>query len=163
MKSPHVAPGPARAVLLFGSTRTVRICEFVPADVELGIHLCYGDFEAKHFVEPRDAAKMVEFANALANAIAHPLAYIHMPVPIERDDDAFFAPLDQLKLHAGTELYLGLVHGKDGVEGTRKRIAAASKHVHGFGVACECGIARARRPDLVKSILQVHAASTREP
>jgi hypothetical protein len=99
----------------------------------------------------------------LTHAIAHPLAYIHMPVPIERDDDPFFAPLDQLKLPRETELYLGLVHGKDGVEGTRKRIAAASKHVHGFGVACECGIARARRPDLVKSILQVHAASTREP
>jgi hypothetical protein len=84
-------------------------------------------------------------------------------VPIERDDDAFFAPFDQLKLPPGTELYLGVVHAKDGVEGTRKRIAAASKHVPAFGVASECGIARARRPGLVKSILQVHAASTREP
>jgi hypothetical protein len=55
------------------------------------------------------------------------------------------------------------VHGKDGVEGTRRRIAAASKHAHGFGVACECGIARARRPDFVKAILQAHAGTTREP
>ena len=95
----------------------------VPADVELGIHPCYGDFEAKHFIEPRDAGKMVEFANALAQAIKHPLAFMHLPVPIDRDDDAFFKPFDALKLDSRTELYLGVVHAKDGVEGTRKRIA----------------------------------------
>ena len=64
--------------------RMQRISAPIPADVELGIHLCYGDFEAKHFIEPRDAGKMVEFANALAKVIAHPLAFIHMPVPVER-------------------------------------------------------------------------------
>ena len=126
-------------------SRMQRISESVPADVELGIHLCYGDFEAKHFIEPRDAGKMVEFANALAQAIKHPLAFIHLPVPIDRDDDAFFKPFDALKLDRRTELYLGVVHAKDGVEGTRKRIAAAAKHVPQFGIACECGIARARR------------------
>ena len=143
--------------------RMVRISEPVPADVELGIHLCYGDFEAKHFVEPRDAGKMVEFANALAQAITHPLAFIHLPVPIDRDDDAFFKPFDALKLDSRTELYLGVVHAKDGVEGTRKRIAAAAKHVPQFGIACECGIARARRPDLVHSIIAVHSGAAREP
>ena len=143
--------------------RMHRISAPIPRDVELGIHLCYGDFDAKHFVEPRDAGKMVELANALAQTIEHPLAFMHMPVPVERDDDAFFKPLDGLKLDPHTELYLGLVHAKDGIEGTRKRIAAASKHVPRFGIACECGIARARRPDLVKSILSVHAGAAREP
>jgi methionine synthase II (cobalamin-independent) len=143
--------------------RMQRICASTPNDVELGIHLCYGDFEAKHFIEPRDASKMVEFANALAKAIPHPLAFIHMPVPIERDDDAFFKPFDELRLDPSTEIYLGLVHAKDGVEGTRNRIAAANKHVPQFGIACECGIARARRPDLVHSILAVHAGTAREP
>lgn len=143
--------------------RMQRISASIPADVELGVHLCYGDFEAKHFIEPRDAGKMVEFANAIAIAIAHPLAFLHMPVPIERDDDAFFKPFDGLRLDPGTELYLGVVHAKDGVDGTRKRIAAARKHVPQFGIASECGIARARRPDLVHSILAVHSAAAREP
>ena len=143
--------------------RTQRICAAIPADVELGIHLCYGDFEAKHFVEPRDAGKMVEFANALANAIKHPLAYIHMPVPIDRTDDAFFAPLRDLQLAKDTEIYLGLVHGADGKDGTNRRIAAAAKHLNGFGIACECGIARARRPGLVAAILEVHAQTSHEP
>ena len=116
--------------------RMKRICKLVPDDVELGIHLCYGDFEAKHFVEPRNAGKMVEFANAIAKAVSHKLAFIHMPVPIERTDDAFFKPFDDLKLDKDTEVYLGVVHVKDGVEGTRKRIEAASKHVKRFGIGC---------------------------
>ena len=49
--------------------RMKRLCAAVPADVELGLHLCYGDFGAKHFVEPKDAARMVDFANALTEAI----------------------------------------------------------------------------------------------
>ena len=135
----------------------------VPADVELGIHLCYGDFEAKHFVEPRDGGKMVEFANALAAAIRHPLAFVHMPVPIDRTDDAFFAPLSDLRLAKDTEVYLGVVHGADGKDGTNRRIAAAANYLKGFGIACECGIARARRPDLVAAILEIHAQTSREP
>ena len=39
-----------------------------------------------YYPEPKDAAKMVEFANVLTKSIAHKLAYIHMPVPIERNN-----------------------------------------------------------------------------
>jgi hypothetical protein len=88
--------------------RLGRLCAAVPDEVELGVHLCYGDFGARHFVEPKDAARMVEFANALARSSRHPLAYIHMPVPIDRRDDAFHRPLRDLKLGQGTELFLGL-------------------------------------------------------
>ena len=137
--------------------RIVRLCAAVPDDVELGLHLCYGDFGAKHFVEPKDAAKMVEFANALAGSVKHKLAYIHMPVPIERDDDAFHRPLRDLKLGAGTELYLGLVHAKDGVEGAKARIAAARRHAPPFGIATECGMARARSEATVRALLKIHA------
>jgi hypothetical protein len=137
--------------------RMQQLCAAVPDDVELGLHLCYGDFGAKHFVEPKDAAKMVEFANALAKAIPHKLAYIHMPVPIERNDDAFHAPFRDLKLSDGTELFLGLVHAKDGVEGTRVRLAAAQRHAPKFGVATECGMARARSEATVRALLKIHA------
>ena len=137
--------------------RMQRLCAAVPDDVELGLHLCYGDFGAKHFVEPKDAAKMVEFANTLAKSIPHKLAYIHMPVPIERDDDAFHAPFRDLKLGDGTELFLGLVHAKDGVEGTRARLAAARRHAPQFGIATECGMARARSEDTVRALLKIHA------
>ena len=143
--------------------RMKRICEAVPADVELGFHLCYGDVDGKHFIEPIDAGKLVELANALSQTIDRPIAYIHMPVPIERSDEAYFAPLAGLKLKPGTELFLGCVHAADGVEGTRKRIAAAHKFAPDFGIATECGMGRCKTPDVVVDLLKVHAGATEAP
>ena len=137
--------------------RMQRLCATVPVDVELGLHLCYGDFGARHFGEPKDAAKMVEFANALTRASQHKLAYIHMPVPIERSDDAFHKPLADLALGNDTELFLGLVHAKDGVAGTKARVAAARRYAPEFGIATECGMARARSEQTVRTLLKIHA------
>ena len=137
--------------------RMQRLCAAVPDEVELGVHLCYGDFGARHFVEPKDAAKMVELANALSSSIEHRLAYIHMPVPIDRRDDEFHRPLRDLKLGQGTALFLGLVHAKDGVEGAKARIAAARQYVPEFGIATECGMARARSEETVRTLLKIHA------
>jgi len=138
--------------------RMQRLCAAIPDDVELGLHLCYGDFAGKHFIEPKDAAAMVDFANALSRAITHKLAYIHMPVPIDRSDDAFHRPFRDLKLGAGTALFLGVVHAKDGAEGTKARIAAAQRYAPDFGIATECGMARARSEEIVRSLLKIHAA-----
>ncbi len=139
-----------------------RLCDAIPDGVELGIHLCYGDYDAKHFVEPVDATRMVELANAIAETSSHPLAWVHMPVPISRDDDAFFEPLKDLKLDLGTEVYLGLVH-EDGAEATQRRIATASRHLPRFGIATECGIARQRTKDRVEKLIRIHAESSKEP
>src|SRR5215467_1010047 len=137
--------------------RVQRLCTAIPEDVELGLHLCYGDFGAKHFVEPKDAAAMVDFANALARAITHKLTYIHMPVPIERSDDAFHRPFRDLRLKDGTALFLGVVHAKDGVDGTKARIAAARRYAPEFGIATECGMARARSEQVTRALLRIHA------
>jgi len=142
--------------------RMKRLMAAVPEDVELGIHLCYGDWEARHFIEPLDASKLVEVANALNAAASRPITYIHMPVPINRADDAYFEPLSKLRLSQATDLYLGVVHA-DGVEATKSRIATAAKYVSDFGIATECGIARSRTPELVRTLLEVHAGASREP
>jgi hypothetical protein len=147
-------PEVPRAALL---ERMARICAAVPDDVDLGLHLCYGDFAGRHFVEPRDASAMVELANALARTIEHKLAYIHMPVPIERTDEVFHRPFAGLALQGGTELYLGVVHAGDGVEGARARIDAARRYAPPFGIATECGMARARTEATVRSLLSIHA------
>ncbi|MFT4233320.1 MAG: hypothetical protein QM606_11180 [Leucobacter sp.] len=126
------------------SERLARQIDRVPVDVEVGVHLCYGDVAEKHFVEPSDTAKLVRFAGLVTAAARRPLTWLHLPVPIERDDDAYFAPLEGLELSEGTELYLGLVHREDGVEGAERRIEAAVRHVsRPFGVATECGFGRA--------------------
>ena len=70
---------------------------------------------------------------------------IHMPVPRDRSDDAYFAPLTRLRLSPDTQLCLGLVHYTDGVAGTRRRLAIAEKHVKNFSIATECGFGRRPR------------------
>jgi hypothetical protein len=136
-----------------------RLGSAVPSDVELGFHLCYGDLDAKHFVEPLDATKMVEMANLITRSVPRPITWIHMPVPIDRTDAAFFAPLTNLQLGERTELYLGLVHAQDGVEGARTRIAAAQQFVGNFGVASECGISRGRDPNLALTFIETYAGA----
>jgi hypothetical protein len=132
-----------------------RVSMAVPADALLGLHLCYGDPDGEHTIQPEDASVMVDFANALFHQIERRIDWVHMPVPIDRTDDAYFAPLDRLELPADTQLYLGLVHLEDGVDGGRARIQAASAHVKGFGVATECGLGR-RNPDDIPRLLSLH-------
>jgi hypothetical protein len=57
-------------------------------------------------------------------------------------------------------LCLGLVHHTDGVEGTRRRIAAAERFVSGFSIATECGFGR-RRPETIAELLQIHTEVAR--
>jgi methionine synthase II (cobalamin-independent) len=142
--------------------RLARICAPIPDDVELGFHLCYGDFGGKHFFDPVTARHLVDISNAVASAVRHAIAYIHLPVPLPRATDEFFEPMRDFKLSPGTEIYLGLIHIADGVEGTQKRIALARKYVPEFGVATECGFARARKPDVVRRLLAIHADVARE-
>ena len=134
--------------------RLVALVDAVPENVEVGVHLCYGDAGERHFAEPADAGTLVRFANAVIGGARRDLTWLHLPVPIERDDDAFYAPLAELAPVA--ELYLGLVHREDGVDGARRRIAAASKIVPAFGVGTECGIGRAPS-GTTEGILETHA------
>jgi SAM-dependent methyltransferase len=137
--------------------RLLRISRHVPPDVQLGYHLCYGDVQHRHFKEPADAGRLVEVANALAASLGRPLNWIHLPVPRERLDEAYYAPLRDLRLRAESELYLGLLHHTDGVEGTRRRIEVAQRFVSGFGVATECGWGR-RPATTIPDLLRIHVA-----
>ena len=53
---------------------------------------------------------LVNFANALSKDVGRSIEMIHMPVPKERHDDAYFAPLAQLKMPAATQLFHELRH-----------------------------------------------------
>jgi methionine synthase II (cobalamin-independent) len=132
-----------------------HMIDCVPTDVEVGAHFCYGDSEHKHIVEPRDTQTMVWFANALAAKAARALDWIHMPVPSARYDDAYYAPLRNLHLRPETELYLGLVHFGDGLDGARRRMAAAGRAYPDFGLATECGLGR-RPPETIEPLLEIH-------
>jgi hypothetical protein len=139
-----------------------RLSDPIPAGVELGWHFCYGDAGHKHFVEPRDTGLMVMIANKLTAATRREAQWLHLPVPRERSDQAYFSPLAALNLSPTTELYLGLIHLTDGVQGAQRRIAAADTVVSHYGVATECGFGR-RPPDTILSLLDLHRAVTTLP
>ena len=138
--------------------RLARLGDAVPAGVELGYHLCYGDMNHRHWKEPEDTAVLVRIANAIASSVSRSIDWIHIPVPRDRDDDAYFAPLAGLALDPSTRLYLGLIHLTDGIEGARRRIAAAERVVAGFGIGTECGFGR-RDPATVPGLLDLHRAA----
>ncbi len=139
--------------------RLVRLGNIVPNKVELGYHLCYGDVMHEHFVQPADAANLVQVANAISAGVKRSIHWIHIPVPRDRADDRYFAPLRELKLHRETELYLGLVHFTDGVEGTIRRIEIARRAIGEFAVATECGFGR-RPAETIPALLRIHAEVT---
>ncbi|MCC6777752.1 MAG: hypothetical protein IT537_14155 [Hyphomicrobiales bacterium] len=134
----------------------VDLGNHVPADVELLYHLCYGDSNHRHVVEPTDMGDMVELTNRVSRQINRPIALVHMPVPSNRTDDAYFEPLRRLALRPETELCLGLVHHTDGVAGTRMRLATAQRYVSHFAIATECGFGR-RDPRTIPELLRIHA------
>jgi SAM-dependent methyltransferase len=137
--------------------RLLRVSRRVPADVELGFHLCYGDDYHGHFTVPDDTSKLVEVANALATALYRPLNWIHVPVPAQAEEE-YFAPLQGLRLDRGTELYLGVLHLHDGKVGARRRISCASRYVQDFGVATDCGWGRGGSA-AVDELLELHRAT----
>ncbi len=133
--------------------RVATLVDMVPEPAEAGIHLCYGDSGHKHFCEPADATFLVRVANGIAAKANKAIAWIHMPVPRDRDDATYYAPLADLDIGDSTELYLGLVHVTGGEVATRQRIDTAAKFVNQFGVATECGFGRrdlATIPDLME-------------
>jgi hypothetical protein len=136
------------------TTRLARLGSAVPRGVELGFHLCYGDFGHRHFTNPRDATTLVR----LANVLPRPMSWVHLPVPITWTDARAFAPLAELSLDA--DVYLGLVHIADGVAGARARATLASTYVPELGIATECGWGR-RPADSVQPLLDLHAAVLR--
>jgi SAM-dependent methyltransferase len=139
--------------------RLLRLARHVPADVELGFHLCYGDEAHGLFVDLDDCHKLVEVANALAASLSRPLNWIHMPVPRGTLAE-YFEPLGSLALGPETELYLGLLDREDGVDVARARIATAGRYVQGFGAATDCGWGRGGS-DAVDGLLELHRAVSR--
>jgi hypothetical protein len=129
----------------------------VPVGIDLLYHLCYGDSNHRHVIEPTDMGDMVEFANRVSRQIARPIQLIHIPVPRNRADEAYFEPLRQLELRPEAELCLGLVHYTDGIAGAKRRLAAAKKYVENFSIATECGFGR-RDPRTIPALLRLHAA-----
>ena len=125
----------------------------IPDDASFGIHFCYGDFGHQHALQPHDLSVSVFLANEALSLGARTIDWVHMPVPRDRDDDAYFRPLADMR--DDTRLFLGVVHHTDGIEGTNRRIEVAKRFHSDFGIATECGFGR-RPDDQLPELLNIH-------
>jgi hypothetical protein len=136
----------------------VRCIDQVPADVQAGLHLCYGDYGHQHFRQPESLELQVRVLSAVAAAAARPVSFVSFTVPQNQQDPAYFAPLAGLAAGPETELYFALVpyHPADQPAGTtaeqtRLIDAALAKGPNAgrpWGICTECGMGRVDRDDV---------------
>jgi len=143
----------------------VRCVERAPANVPVGMHLCYGDYGHQHFKQPESLRMQVELVNAVVSAAQRPVSFVSFTVPQDRSDADYFAPLRELTAGDETELYFALVpyHPGDQPEGTT---AAQAAHIgdglaqsaagsREWGICTECGMGRVAADD-VPRLLDLH-------
>lgn len=135
--------------------RLIALGEQVPASVQLGYHLCYGDPGHKHLIEPFDLALCVEISNELVKGLTRTVEWIHMPVPRERKDANYFRPLGRLSVPDHTQIVIGLIHLTDGFDGGIDRMTTAAAFIPRFDIATECGFGR-RDPKTIEELLALH-------
>ena len=75
-----------------------RLGNAVPDAITLGYHLCYGSMGNKHWKEPEDHGIYVSTANAISKGVNRQIDFFHVPVPVDRDDNAYFSPLGDLSI-----------------------------------------------------------------
>jgi hypothetical protein len=142
-----------------------RCVDTVPADVPVGLHLCYGDYGHQHFKQPESLALQVRLLNAVAAAAERTIGFAYFTVPQDQRAESYFAPLAGLAVGPETELNFGLVpyHPADQAPGTAgdqvrlidAALAASPGGSRDWGVCTECGMGRAERDD-VPVLLDLH-------
>ena len=140
--------------------RLVAAVEEVPADVPVGLHLCYGDYQHQHFREPESLELQVRVANRLVADASRPIAWFAFTVPQYQRDPAYFAPLAELRVPAETDLAFALVpYHPERQEGgtTEAQVDLIDGHLgdRRWGVCTECGMARADREE-IPGLLDLH-------
>lgn len=131
----------------------VRCVDQVPADVPVGLHLCYGDYQHQHFVQPESLGMQVRVVNELTARAGRPVNWFSFTVPQDRRDEAYFSPLAELRAGPDTELYFALVayHPDSQPAGTtaeQVRLIDQVLPVTAWGICTECGMARAEQEEI---------------
>lgn len=142
-----------------------RCVERVPADVPVGMHLCYGDYGHEHFQQPESLALQVRLANALSSAASRPVSWFAFTVPQAQRSEAYFSPIRELRVPSETELAFALVpyHPAEQAPGTTAEqvrlidsyLAASPSDVAEWAICTECGMGRVEPAD-VPILLELH-------
>jgi hypothetical protein len=142
-----------------------RCVDTVPAEVPVGLHLCYGDWGHEHFKQPESLALQVRVLNAVIAAAGRTVSFVSFTVPQYQRAESYFAPLADLASGPETELNFGIVpyHPEEQAPGTTgdqvqlidAALAAGSVGRREWGISTECGMGRAGR-DEMPVLLDLH-------
>ncbi|MFM9969509.1 MAG: hypothetical protein ACKVQK_14065 [Burkholderiales bacterium] len=147
------------------------ICPFIPKEVELGYHSCFGTLNGWPSRQPDSLLGTVMLLNAGIEASGRSVEFLHFPT-VGSAEESFFAPLENLHT-GGARVYLGANHHMHGEGGLRRQLQWAKKYLKDFGIAAPCGFGRApERPgkllsrsdptspaSILKSIIDDHIAA----
>lgn len=139
----------------------LRLIERSPEGSRWGIHLCVGDMNNKSYSHLSDATPAVLLSNALVEQFpaGRRLEFVHMPfahgdVP-PSTDEAFYTPLDDLRLPDGVRFVSGFVHEEQDVETQRQvRRLIEDRLGHPADVAAACGLGRRDREKAKANLAQ---------
>ncbi len=142
-----------------------RCVDRVPADIPVGLHLCYGDYGHQHFKQPESLALQVNVLDAVTAVAQRTVSFVSFTVPQYQRDEAYFAPLAGLDTDLDTELNFALVpyHAAEQPPGTTDdqvrlidaALAGSPGGARAWGVSTECGMGRAGR-DEIPGLLDLH-------
>ena len=116
--------------------------------------VCYASPADEHLVQPKDMGVLVEMTNAIVERSARRVDWMHMSVPVDRREAAYFAPLARLRRPPETALYLGCVHPGEEA-GNAERLTQARRCARIDGIGSECGWGRGD-PAKLDPILAAH-------
>jgi hypothetical protein len=132
-----------------------KLSPHIAEDAMLGYHFCFGTLGGWPRFRPDDLGATVALANAVVEASGRRVDWIHLPT-LDRTDDAFFAPLSQLRPR-GARVYLGAIHNMDTFA---QRIAITKKYLPDFGLATYCGLGRHTAEEMPR-VLEEHRQALR--
>ena len=134
------------AVLQRAIAPVPELSPHIPSAAALGYHLCFGTLGGWPMREPRDLGAVVALANRAIAASGRRVDFVHFPT-LERNDEAFFAPLADLAA-PGARVYLGLIHRRHDRAGMRAQMLTARRYLTDFGLAAPCGFGRCGADEL---------------
>jgi len=148
-----------------------EISPYIPGQVALGYHSCYGTLNGWPSRQPSDLTGSVLLLNAAVAASRRRVDFVHLPT-LGSAEDPFFAPLQNLAI-GDAKVYLGAIHHMHGVAGLRGQLRSARQYLPQFGLAAPCGFGRAPErpgrllteegaavpPDYLRIIVEDHLAA----
>ena len=132
------------------------ICPFIPPEVDLGYHSCFGTLNGWPSRQPTSLLGTVLLLNAAVAASGRKVQFLHFPTT-GSVEEFFFSPLAGLKT-AGARVYVGAIHHLHGEGGLRRQLQLVRKYLKELGVAAPCGFGRA--PERPGSLLSQKGPAT---